>query len=1017
MREKRGTDTRWAKGVFLLILLVVMSFSFRLIFAGGDGRSTNTLQDVLYPLEMGILLGALATLCFAQLLSSREDIPDRPVWFFPLLSGLLALFAMTAAYTHLGMWPVGTKTGMIVDMHHQYAPLLAQLRDRLLKGDSLLYAFEVGLGGSFFPLFGYYLASPFNLLLLLFPESLLTEGILCITLLKNALCAAFFAAMLQALSGKRDLRVCIVSLMYSLMMYLLAYSWNIMWLDCLMVLPLIILGLERLMRTGRYPLYVLTLAYALYANYYIGFMVCVFLVLYYISWAARQRRTPGCLGRSAVRFGVGSLLGGGLAMALLLPVYLSLSATSAAGGSLPAEWASNFPALGLFEQLLYGATPTIRSGNLPNVYCGVLAVLLLPVYFTLSAIPLRRRLTMGGLLAVVALSAPLNIPDLIWHGLHAPNDLPYRFSFLISFVLLLIAYETLTHMDQVRPRQLGLSAVAVAAVIFVLEKCGAVAAMTGAEKAKGLPFVSVYVSLLLVVIYAAVLCLAHRPGIGRRLAASLLLLTVTAEMTVGAGRTLDTLNKNEYFTAHENYVDNIETDAIRLAVNKAKALGEQDAAGELWRMEFLPRRTCVDTALFDYRGITTFASSNSYETTRLMGSLGYAINGVNSYLYRSFVPAVDSLLGIRYVILESRIENHRQLKLRDSVTASRTDSYGETESKTLYIYENTAALPAAYFVSGDIRGFTYNYYSPFDTQNSLYAALTEDWEDVYTFCELNSEDGTGYTSGTCGFTVNGAGTAEFTARVEQGGQYFLFADCRAASSINIRCRSDSWDASPGEPYIIDAGELSADTEVSFTVTTDSTASGNLYVARLDTERVERTLARLKEGGLKTEKFTDTELSGTLTAASDGAVLTSLVYDAGWTVEVDGKPVETFAAGQGLLAFDVAAGEHTVRMVFSPRGLKTGALLSGISLLLFLALVILRGILDRKRTLSAAEPTDGAETVPAEGDASVVIAEPDEATSEAVPAPMPSQAEQTVPEEPASAGAETPADGQTEPKEE
>ena len=193
--------------------------------------------------------------------------------------------------------------------------------------------------------------------------------------------------MLQTLSGKRDLRVCIVSLMYSLMMYLLAYSWNIMWLDCLMILPLIIVGFERLMRTGRYPLYVLTLFYALYANYYIGFMVCVFLVLYYISWVLRQRRTPGCLGRSAVRFGLGSLLGGGLAMALLLPVYFSLSATSAAGGSLPSEWASNFPALGLLEQLLYGATPTIRSGNLPNIYCGILAVLLLPVYFTLSAIP------------------------------------------------------------------------------------------------------------------------------------------------------------------------------------------------------------------------------------------------------------------------------------------------------------------------------------------------------------------------------------------------------------------------------------------------------------------------------------------------------------------------------------------------------------------------------------------------------------------------------------------------------
>ena len=1015
MREKHEANARLVKGAFLLILFVALGFSFRLFFVGKNAASP-TLQDVVYPIMMGALLGALATLCAAQLLHSREGFKgDRPVWFFPLLSGLLGLVAMAAAYAHLGMWPVGTKTGMIVDMHHQYAPLLAQLRDRLLQGDSLLYAFEVGLGSSFLPLFGYYLASPFNLLLLLFPESLLTEGILCITLLKNALCAAFFAAMLQTLSGKRDLRVCIVSLMYSLMMYLLAYSWNIMWLDCLMILPLIIVGFERLMRTGRYPLYVLTLFYALYANYYIGFMVCVFLVLYYISWVLRQRRTPGCLGRSAVRFGLGSLLGGGLAMALLLPVYFSLSATSAAGGSLPSEWASNFPALGLFEQLLYGATPTIRSGNLPNVYCGILAVLLLPVYFTLSAIPLRRRLTMGGLLAVVSLSAPLNIPDLIWHGLHAPNDLPYRFSFLISFVLLLIAYETLTYMEKIRPRQLGLSAAAVAILIFVLEKCDAVAALTGAEKAKELPFVSVYVSLLLVALYAGVLCLARRPGVFRRLSASLLLLVVTAEMTVGAGRTLDTLNKNEYFTAHENYVDNVDTDAIRLAVSKAKEIAAQDTANGPWRMEFLPRRTCVDTALFDYRGITSFASSNSYETTRLMGSLGYAINGVNSYLYRSFVPASDSLLGIRYVILESRIDNHRQLKLRDSVTARRTDSYGETEDKTLYIYENTAALPIAYAVGGDIHGFSYSYYSPFDTQNSLYSALTGNWDDLYTFAELKSEDGEGYTSGTCGFTVDGAGTAEFTARAEQSGQYFLFADCRAASSISVRCRDDSWDVSPGEPYIIDAGELSAGAEVTFTVTTDSTASGNLYVARLDTAQFDAAMAKLSANGMTVDTFTDTAVSGTLTATEDGAVMTSLVYDTGWTVTVDGKPVEAFDAGQGLLAFDVSAGTHTVEMTFFPRGLKAGLLISGVSLLLFLALVILRASFDRRqrRAVTDSESADALPApevpVPAENDGLVLLTDGREET--AVPPAEEAPAEEIPVSEPPAP--ETPADGQAE----
>ena len=134
--------------------------------------------------------------------------------------------------------------------------LLAQLREMILSGGNPLYSFKVGLGSSFIPLFAYYLASPFNLLLLLFPENLLTEGIFVITILKNTLCAVFFAACVQYIYRKRTVSLLIVSVMYALMMYALAYSWNIMWLDCVMVLPLVVMGFERLMRSGRYGLYV-----------------------------------------------------------------------------------------------------------------------------------------------------------------------------------------------------------------------------------------------------------------------------------------------------------------------------------------------------------------------------------------------------------------------------------------------------------------------------------------------------------------------------------------------------------------------------------------------------------------------------------------------------------------------------------------------------------------------------------------------------------------------------------------
>lgn len=93
--------------------------------------------------------------------------------------------------------------------------------------------------------------------------------------------------------------------MYAMMMYTLAYFWNIMWLDVVMILPLVVMCFEKLMREGKYLPYILTLAYALYANYYIGFMLCLFMVLYFLFYLLRRRRTLDRVGKSFLRFAVG----------------------------------------------------------------------------------------------------------------------------------------------------------------------------------------------------------------------------------------------------------------------------------------------------------------------------------------------------------------------------------------------------------------------------------------------------------------------------------------------------------------------------------------------------------------------------------------------------------------------------------------------------------------------------------------------------------------------------------------
>lgn len=930
MRQAQMRDrlARWS------ILAMVFLAMTALMFIGlrTDEALTGEIQRTVYALGAGALLSGLVALLMAIQFSDEDT--RRGWWFYPSMAGLLALVVMCLAYTYLGMWPLGERSAMIVDMHHQYAPLLAQLRSMLLEGDSFLYTFEVGLGASFLPLFGYYLASPFNLLLLLFPPALLTEGILVITLLKNALCAFFFALCVQYIYRRRDLSVPAVSLMYSMMMYLIAYSWNIMWLDCVMVLPLVVLGFERLMRTGKYLTYILPLAYALYCNYYIAFMLCVFLVLYFVVYLARQPRTRQQRTRSFGRFAVGSLFAGGLVMFLLVPVYLALGDTSAAGGTLPAM-ASDFNMFDLLGRHLYGGSPTIRSGNLPNIYCGVLTVVLLPIFATLRHIPLRRRLCYLGLVVFLAASMVINQLNLLWHGLHAPNDLPYRFSFIYSFVLLLIAFETLSKMRHIRPVQLGGTLTALIAYLMIEERFGEVYG-----------FEAIYISLGLVLIYIVVLALAARGRVDRKPACALLLLVVTAEMLFHGGSSFVALHGSEYFTAHNSYVDNDATAAQRQAVERAEELGDAQNGGAFYRLEFLPRRTIVDTALYDYRGLTVFASSNSEKVTKFVGSLGYPNNGVNSHLYKTFQPVTDSLFGIEYVILSGDNSTDPYLEKQETVVYTNEET-GATVTNT--IYKNTAALPVGYVVDPAIKNWEFTKYNPIASQESLYASLTGDDRSLYAQAALAVESGPGRLSSEKGtaFTVNpadGGQQAVFTATVSVAGQGYLYVDCGAAKSIAVDSKGYNGSSSTTEPYMIDLGRMEAGDTAQVTITAENACSGNIYLVTLNDTVFADKLAALSRSPLNVTAFSQTRFEGTVDAVQAGTLFTSIIYDEGWTVTVDGQQVETFAAADAMLAFDVEPGSHTVVFSFRTKGLVTGLVLSVSSLIL---LVLWQWFLRRK----------------------------------------------------------------------
>ncbi|MBQ9414926.1 MAG: YfhO family protein, partial [Clostridia bacterium] len=788
-----------------ILIAVAFLAVFAAVFLYAKGRSTltTTAQSILYPGLSAFLLGGLTVLwLYYQTGLDRNELKkEKKAWFYPVLGGALTMCILSIAYIGLGMWPAGERSAMIVDLHHQYAPMLAQLRHMLLNGGSALYSFEIGTGTSFLPLFAYYLASPLNLLLILFPQAYLAEGILLITIIKIALAGAFMTLCLQYVYKRRSYAAVVVGIMYALMMYMLAYSWDVMWLDCVFALPLVVMGFERLIRTGKYLMYVLSLAYCLYANYYIGFMVCIFMVLYYLMFFFRAKRSAVNQGWGAARFAIGSLLGGGLAMFLLLPVVMSLSSTSAAGGTLP-NFAENFNIFELFGRSLFETSPTIRSGNLPNIYCGVLAVLALPIFATLKTIPLRRRLAYLGLFAVIAISLVINQLDLLWHGLHSPNDLPYRFSFLYGFALLLITYEVLHRVRDIKPTQIGGSIIGIAVYLIVEKQIGT----------HDYSYVSLYVSFALILVYGLIMLIASKKKWALRCAYTLLLLVVSTELLFNATETFSQMNNNEHYTAHSSYLDNDVTKAVQATVDRMEAIGDEAANGDFYRIEFLPRRTTADTAMFDYRGITVFASTGSYNLTRFMGSLGYDVNGVNSQLYKSYVPTADALMGLKYIAMDTNLSDHPQLKKLEAV---------QVGGSTYYIYENPYALPLGFVVDSTAKTWNYSYYNPMSSQNSLFSAMTGNAGNVMETQQITVENEAANINGVSSFNMSGGGTAVFHSTVEKAGQIYIHVDCRAAKSISVSSGSGSWSVTTYEPYIIDAGTLSAGSDVSVTITAEN----------------------------------------------------------------------------------------------------------------------------------------------------------------------------------------------------
>ncbi|MBR6638687.1 MAG: YfhO family protein [Lachnospiraceae bacterium] len=361
------------------------------------------------------------------------------------LSFLIPVLIISIGFIICKIAPFGDKSLMAIDAWGQYFPMLREMRRAFLSGN-LSYSFAGGLGFNLIAQSAYYTNSPLWLLLYIMPFDITPTGVDLIVLLRFGLAGLSFSIWLSEQFDEGSIRGVALSVAYALCGYALAFINQFMWMDIVLLTPFVMTGLLRLCNKKKPLLYIIALTTAIFSNFYIAYMLCIFCVLCFIAISIINFKGYKNLLFTGCRFAVASLISGILNLPILIPLVRAISRTVAVDSSFDYKPELYHSAKEMVMRFFPFQKVSLEY-DAPNLYFGILCVTLVVFMFFIKNIPARAKIVSGALLAFLILSTNFNILDYIWHGFHFPNQLPARQSFLIAFVALTLACSALKELS------------------------------------------------------------------------------------------------------------------------------------------------------------------------------------------------------------------------------------------------------------------------------------------------------------------------------------------------------------------------------------------------------------------------------------------------------------------------------------------------------------------------------------------------------------------------------------------
>lgn len=921
------------------------------------------------------------------------------------MSAILAagIFIVISAIRNIA--PLGSDSILRNDGIHQYAPFLENYVTRIKEGKSLLFSWNIGGGTNQFALICYYLLSPFNLLALPFNNSNIDIAIWLIILIKTMFIAVSANYLFQKKYDDINLLSVTFSLIYTFSGFYIAFYYNTMWLDALIMLPLITLGIENIVNGKKSTLYFLSLAYAILVNFYLGYMICIYCVLYFfylvfskdISRNENEKADDELpIMQIMAKFGFSSLFAGLICGIVIIPVIFAVSKNLGRATFTSDEHLFNL--LDFISFHLTGTKPPIletTDDTAPYVMSSILTMIALPAFFFLKNVKPNKKVATAVVIAIFYFSFAVPKMNYFWHGFSAPNGLPYRFAFIYLLFIISIALETVCNLKELPSWVFGISALVVA-VALIYTKFTRFATHFSTK--------TVVISIAAACLYLIVLLLLKYKKIDSKISNIALCILLVVEIVVGNNAAIASAGK---YTKHF---------ALKSSLEKVNEY--VDNKNEFARVEMLSKdnEICNNAAMYNYNGLSLFSSLADSEYVITQNILGNKGNYFSKYLYSSQTPIYNSLFSLNYVCdFDNLIDENNPFY--EKIT--------DIENATLYKVKYS--LPIGYNAAKEIASWEGDSYQTLSVQVSLWSEISQVTNafDLLKYDNINyvncvevekdavsqyiqdtvqevvqNEDGhdhehdhvqeqdTSIDSGSKTYELSKEDMSDilsamgnlypfkatadnfsvsFDYTAKQDGEVYAVASSGCMQTLSvIREDGNKKVIDVSEKHISDLGYFEKGEKYTLIVSNPNRAfedfdntltltdSIQMLVAEFNEEKfLEGYNQILKNGTLQVDEFDDTYIHGTVNATIDGMMMMPMPYDEGWNVYVDGEQVELYEHESHIMMFELPKGEHEIEMSYFPLGLKEGIFVS-IGAVLGLVMVLLLGKVHKMKEEFVAE---------------------------------------------------------------